>query len=128
VKSIGNFRIKDLPRLPPAGKETGMSHLRGIAFESDETQLSKLRERLRKMSDDELIAFGRLDRGLSAPRVGVTRDPWKAQLQEARAEWGTLVSCEKRRFEDHKRKGLDHQNGGGWRTITEALTGPKETA
>jgi len=26
-------------------------------------------------------------RGLSEPRVGVTPDPWKAQLQEARAEW-----------------------------------------
>ena len=64
-----------------------MSHLKGIAFESDETQLAKLRERLRKMSDEELIKFGKTVRGLSAPRVGVTPDPWKIQLQLAREEW-----------------------------------------
>ena len=64
-----------------------MSHLRGIAFESDETHLAKLREQLCKMSDEELIKFGKTVRGLSAPRVGVTPDPWKAQLEEARAEW-----------------------------------------
>jgi hypothetical protein len=58
-----------------------------IAFESQERQLQKLRERLRKMSDDELIKFGKIVRGLSEPRVSVTPDPWKAQLEEARAEW-----------------------------------------
>jgi hypothetical protein len=26
-------------------------------------------------------------RGLSEPRIGVNPDPWKVQLQEARAEW-----------------------------------------
>ena len=30
-----------------------------IAFESEEVQLQKLRERLRQMSDDELINFGK---------------------------------------------------------------------
>ena len=45
------------------------------------------RERLRQMSEEELVKFGKTDRGLSAPRVGVTPDPWKAQLQEALAEW-----------------------------------------
>ena len=45
-----------------------MSHLKGIAFQSEETQLAKLRERLRKMSDEELIKFGKTVRGLSAPR------------------------------------------------------------
>jgi hypothetical protein len=70
-----------------AGKETGTSHLKGIAFESDETQLQKLGERLRKMSDEELIKFGKMVRGLSTPRVGVTPHPWKVQLQLARAEW-----------------------------------------
>ena len=64
-----------------------MSHLKGIAFESEESQLPKLRERLRQMSDEELIKFGKTVRALSAPQVGVTPDPWKAQLQEARAEW-----------------------------------------
>ena len=58
-----------------------------IAFESEEVQLQKLRERLRKMSDAELIQFGKTVRNLSAPRVGLTSDPWKAQLDEARAEW-----------------------------------------
>ena len=64
-----------------------MSHLKGIAFESEESQLRKPRERLRQMSDEELIKFGKTVRALSAPRVGVTPDPWKAQLQLARAEW-----------------------------------------
>jgi len=36
-----------------------MSHLKGIAFESSEVHLQKLRERLRLMSDEELIRFGK---------------------------------------------------------------------
>jgi hypothetical protein len=64
-----------------------VSHLKGIAFESEEIQLQKLRERLRVMSDEELVKFGKQVRALSAPRVGVVNDPWPAQLQEARAEW-----------------------------------------
>jgi len=62
-----------------------MSHLKSIAFESEEVHLQKLRERLLLMTDEELINFGKLVRGLSQPRVGVTPDPWKAQLEEARA-------------------------------------------
>jgi hypothetical protein len=58
-----------------------------IAFESEELQLEKLRERLRQMSDDELIKFGKMVRGLSEPRVSITPDPWKAQSEAARAEW-----------------------------------------
>jgi hypothetical protein len=61
--------------------------LSSIAFESSETQLQKLRERLRQMSDEELINFGKMVRGLSEPRVSVTPDPWKLQLEAARAEW-----------------------------------------
>jgi hypothetical protein len=57
-----------------------------IAFESEETQLQKLR-RLRQMSDDELIKFGKTVRGLSGPAVSPVPDPWNAQLQEAREEW-----------------------------------------
>ena len=64
-----------------------MSHLKGIAFESPEMQLQKLLERLRLMSDEELVKFGKMVRGLSTPRVSVTPDPWKAQLQLAREEW-----------------------------------------
>ena len=58
-----------------------------IAFESDEVQLQKLRERLRSMSDEELIKFGKQVRKLAEPRVLAVPDPWKAQLEEARAEW-----------------------------------------
>jgi hypothetical protein len=58
-----------------------------IAFEPEEVQLQKLRERLREMSDDDLIKFGKMVRSLSEPRVSVTLDPWKAQLEEVRAEW-----------------------------------------
>ena len=61
--------------------------LKSIAFESAEVELAKLRERLRNMSDNALIRFGKMVRGLSAPRVSVTPDPWKVQLLEARAEW-----------------------------------------
>ena len=64
-----------------------MSHLKGIAFESPEVPLQKLRARLRLMSDDELVKFGKVVRGLAEPRVSVMPDPWKEQLQEARAEW-----------------------------------------
>jgi hypothetical protein len=64
-----------------------MSHLNAIAFESEEVTLQKLRERLRQMSDDELIKFGKQVRALSAPRVGVVNDPWPAQLRLAREEW-----------------------------------------
>ena len=58
-----------------------------IGFESEEVQLQKLRERLRLMSDEELVKFGKIVRGLAEPRVSVMPDPWKEQLQEARAEW-----------------------------------------
>jgi len=51
------------------------------------SKLHKLRERLGLMSDEELVKFGKMVRGLSKPRVGVTPDRWKAQLQEAHAEW-----------------------------------------
>jgi len=64
-----------------------MSHLKSIAFESEEVTLQKLRECLRLMSDEELIKFGKQVRALSAPRVGVLHDPWPAQLQAAREEW-----------------------------------------
>ena len=50
-------------------------------------QLRKLRERLCKMSDAELIQFGKTVGNLSGPRVNPTPDPWKVQLEEARADW-----------------------------------------
>jgi hypothetical protein len=55
-----------------AGKETGMSHLKSIVFQSEETHMENLRERLRKMTDEELIKFGKLVRSLSAGGGRVT--------------------------------------------------------
>jgi hypothetical protein len=54
-----------------------MSHLKGIALESDEVHLEKPLERLRQMSNEELIKFGKQVPALvSAPRIGVANDPW----------------------------------------------------
>ena len=57
-----------------------------IGFESDEAILHKSRERLRNMTDAELIQFGKTLRGLSASPTG-TPNPFKRQLDEARAQW-----------------------------------------
>jgi len=64
-----------------------VSHLKSIASLSEEETLQKLRERLRLMTDEELIKFGKQVRALSAPRIGVVHDPWPAQLRLAREEW-----------------------------------------
>jgi hypothetical protein len=57
-----------------------------IGFESDEAILHKLRERLRRMTDEELIEFGKTVSKLSEGPTG-TSNPFKRQLEEARAEW-----------------------------------------
>jgi hypothetical protein len=51
-----------------------------INFESDEIILKKLRERLSRMTDQELIRFGKDVRRLA-------ENPFQRQLDEARAEW-----------------------------------------
>ena len=51
-----------------------------ISFESKEVILKKLRERLRRMTDEELIKFGKDVRRLA-------ENPFQKQLEEARAEW-----------------------------------------
>jgi hypothetical protein len=51
-----------------------------IGFESDEAILQKLRERLRRMTDEELIKFGKDVRRLA-------ENPFQRQLEEARKEW-----------------------------------------
>jgi len=51
-----------------------------IGFESDEAILQKLRERLRNMSDEQLIEFGKKVRKLA-------ENPFQRQLEEARREW-----------------------------------------
>ena len=55
-----------------------------IAIESSD-ELEQLRTRLRKMSDDALVNFGKAARSLCQdPRCP---DTFKRQLAEARAEW-----------------------------------------
>jgi hypothetical protein len=51
-----------------------------ISFESEEIILKKLRERLGRMTDEELIKFGKDVRKLA-------ENPFTRQLAEARAEW-----------------------------------------
>ena len=51
-----------------------------IGFDSDEIVLEKLRQRLRRMTDEELIRFGKDVRRLA-------ENPFQKQLEEARAEW-----------------------------------------
>ena len=51
-----------------------------ISFQSDEEVLRKLRDKLRKMIDEELIRFGKEVRRLA-------ENPFQGQLEEARAEW-----------------------------------------
>jgi hypothetical protein len=50
-----------------------------IAFDFDEIVLNKLRERLRKMTGEELIEFGKQVRRLA-------ENPFQRQLEEARRE------------------------------------------
>jgi len=55
-----------------------------IAIQSSD-ELEQLRTRLRKMSDNELVRFGKAARSLCRdPRCP---DTFKRQLQEARAVW-----------------------------------------
>ena len=51
-----------------------------ISFQSDEEVLRKLRDKLRKMSDAELIRFGKEVRRLA-------ENPFQRQLEEARRGW-----------------------------------------
>jgi hypothetical protein len=51
-----------------------------IIFKSDEDILSKLRHKLRSMTDEELIKFGKDVRRLA-------ENPFQRQLDEARKEW-----------------------------------------
>ena len=75
--SIGqNDHIEVIFCLPVAPPGATMA----ISFQSDEEVLRKLREKLRKMSDEELIKFGKEVRRLA-------ENPFQRQLEEARAEW-----------------------------------------
>jgi hypothetical protein len=59
-------------------------------FTSDQIDLGELRERLRKMNDVELLAFGKAARYMCSPAANLgksPREPFVIQLEEARAEW-----------------------------------------
>jgi uncharacterized protein HemY len=51
-----------------------------IDFQSEEEVLRNLRQKLQKMTDDELIRFGKEVRRLA-------ENPFQRQLEEARREW-----------------------------------------
>jgi hypothetical protein len=58
-----------------------------IGFESEDTYVRRLRERLQAMDDAELIAFGKNAKNLAGMRVSGLPDPHRIQLEEARSEW-----------------------------------------
>jgi hypothetical protein len=65
--------IMRFPVAPPGA-------MMSISFESEEIILKKLRERLRRMTDEELIKFGKDVRRLA-------ENPFQKQLEIAREEW-----------------------------------------
>ena len=61
--------------------------MQGIGQEFD---IERLRERLRKMSDQELIQFGKDVRYLCSPEANFGKPPlevWTMQLRDGREEW-----------------------------------------
>ena len=59
-------------------------------FTQDDIDLDELRERLSKMTDAELIAFGEAARRMCSRATNLGKPPREAfviQLREARAEW-----------------------------------------
>jgi len=61
------------PVVPPGA-------MMAISFQSDEEVLRNLRDKLRKMTDQELVRFGKEVRRLA-------ENPFQRQLEEARREW-----------------------------------------
>jgi hypothetical protein len=64
-------------------------------FTQEEIDVDELRARLRKMSDAELLAFGKAARYMCSPAANLgqpPREPFVIQLREARGEWGRRLS------------------------------------
>jgi hypothetical protein len=58
----------------------------------DELDVSEVRERLRKMTDGQLVEFGKAAAVMCSPKANFGKPPHEAfviQLKEARAEWGS---------------------------------------
>jgi hypothetical protein len=65
-----------------------IEEMNGIKLEGFD--IAKLRERLRKMTDAQLLEFGRAARQLCGPEANFGKPPrevFVTQLKEARAEW-----------------------------------------
>jgi hypothetical protein len=61
-----------------------------LSSPSEAVDLDELRARLRKMTDAELIAFGKAARYMCSPAANLGKPPREVfvmQLKEARAEW-----------------------------------------
>ena len=57
---------------------------------ADHVNVEALRKRLRKMTDAELLRFGKDNQYMCSPHANLGKSPLEAfvtQLQEARAEW-----------------------------------------
>jgi hypothetical protein len=57
---------------------------------TDPEYVGEIRERVRKMSDEELLRYGAVCKSMCSPETNLdkpSRDAWTVQLQEARAEW-----------------------------------------
>jgi len=57
---------------------------------TEEFDLAALQERLRKMSDEQLLSFGRAARDMCSPDASLGQPPRECfviQLREAKAEW-----------------------------------------
>ena len=48
-----------------------------ISFQSDEEVLRKLRDKLRKMTDEESVRFGKEVRRLAEKQLEIAREEWK---------------------------------------------------
>jgi len=53
-------------------------------FTREDIDLAKIRERIKKTNDDQLLAYGRSAAWMTEHNDCET---WKGQLKEARAEW-----------------------------------------
>jgi hypothetical protein len=57
---------------------------------TDESEIERLRQRLRKMSDPELLRFGVVSKYMCSPEANLdrrSRESFVTQLNEAREEW-----------------------------------------
>jgi hypothetical protein len=64
--------------------------MQGIGFKQDGAELAKLRERLQKMSEAQLLAFGKDAKYMCSPLANYGKPPrecFLVQLRAAKAEW-----------------------------------------